>query len=90
MCMPTVVYYLHSNAFRPKTNGALGEGQVYNIISNEWEELDADEKELLFGYIRGDTSAAGVFDEERAIRLGRALAGNSMRWLGATLRASQA
>ena len=34
ICMPTVVSYLLSNAFRPKGGGALGEGQVFNIVSN--------------------------------------------------------
>ena len=37
-----------SNAFRPKVNGALGEGQVFNIHTNQWEELDAKE-----GYVAG-------------------------------------
>ena len=31
VCMPTVVSYLGSNAFRAKANGAPGEGQVFNI-----------------------------------------------------------
>ena len=89
VCMPTVVSYLHSNAFRPKANGHPGEGEVFNTISLEWEEPDAEEKELLLGYAPGDTAAAGVTEEERAIRLGRALEGNTMRWLGAYLHASQ-
>ena len=87
--MPTVVSYLHSNAFRPKESGNQGEGEVFNIISLAWEEPDAEEKELLLGYASGDTAAAGVTEEERAIRLGRALEGNTMRWLGAYLHASQ-
>ena len=87
--MPTVVSYLHSNAFRTKESGAPGEGQVYNRITRVWEEPDADEKELLLGYSPGDTAAPGVSDEERAIRLGRALDGNVMRWLGAYLYACQ-
>ena len=90
ICMPTVVSYLRSNAFRPKENGNLGEGEVFNTISLEWEELDAEEKEMLLGYAAGDTSAPGVTETERAIRLGRALEGNTMRWLGAYLHASQA
>ena len=88
--MPTVVSYLHSYAFRPKENGNPGEGEVFNIISLEWEEPDAEEKEMLLGYATGDTLAAGVTDAERAIRLGRALEGNTMRWLGAYLHACQA
>ena len=49
-----------------------------------------EEKELLLGYAAGDQSAPGVTEAERAIRLGRALEGNTMRWLGAYLHASQA
>ena len=87
--MPTVVSYLLSNAYRPKNDGAPGEGQLFNTNSNEWEEPDAEEKEQLLGYTPGDTAALGVFDEDRSIRLGRALDGNTMRWLGAILHASQ-
>ena len=90
LCMPTVVSYLHSNAFRAKDSGAPGEGQVFNNISNDWEEPDAEERELLLGYSAGDTAAPGVSEEDRAIRLGRALEGNTMRYLGAILHASQA
>ena len=74
--------------FRPKDDRAPGEGEVFNIVTNEWEEPDAKEKEMLLGYTLGDTTAAGVSDEDRAIRLGRALDGNTMRWLGAILHAS--
>ena len=88
--MSTTMSYLMSNAFRPKENGAPGEGQVYNIVSNTWEEPDAQEKEMLLGYSRGDTAAVGVSDEERSIRIGRALDATTMRWLGAILHASQA
>ena len=88
--MPTVVSYLRSNAFRPKESGNPGEGEVFNTATNIWEEPDAEEKELLLGYRAGDTAAQGVSDADRAVRLGRALCGNTMRWLGAILHASQA
>ena len=88
--MLTVVSYRHSNAFRPKENGNPGEGEVFNTISLEWEEPNAEEKEMLLQYAAGDTSAAGVTEAERAIRVGRALEGNTMRWLDAYLHASQA
>ena len=88
--MPTVVSYLGSRAFKPKENGNPGEGEVFNTESNLWEEPDAEEKEQLQGYTPGDTAAVGVSEAERAIRLGRALEGNTMRWLGAYLHASQA
>ena len=88
--MPTVVSYLHSNAFRPKENGNLGEGEVFNTVNLEWEEPDTEEKEGLLGFGAGDTAAPGVTEADRAIRLGRALEGHTMRWLGAFLHASQA
>ena len=88
--MPTMVSYLRSRAVRSKINGVLGEGEVFNTISNMWEEPDAEEKELLLGYTARDTAAPGVSEVDRAIRLGRALEGNTMRWLGAYLYASQA
>ena len=87
--MPTVVSYLRSNAYRPKDNGTPGEGEVFNTQTNVWEEPDADEKELLLGYTLRDTAAAGVSDEDRAVRLGRALDGTTMRWLGEMLHASR-
>ena len=88
LVMPTIVSYLESNAFRSKPCGAPGEGQVYNIITETWEEPDAEEKESLLGFMRGDTAAPGVTEDQRAIRLGRALDGHTMRWLGAFLHAS--
>ena len=88
--MPTVVSYLGSRAFKPKQNGNLGEGQVFNKESNLREEPDATEKELLMGYTAGDTAATEVSEADRSIRLGRALEGNTMRWLGALLHASHA
>ena len=50
VCMPTIVSYLQSNAYRAKANGAPGEGQVFNIQSNVWEEPDVEEKESLLGF----------------------------------------
>ena len=88
--MPTIVSYMESNAFRRKDNGAPGEGQLFNIATKIWEEPDAEEKELLLGYQRGETATLGITEDQRAIRLGRALDGNTMRWLGAFLHASQA
>ena len=48
--MPTVVSYLGSNAFRTKANGTPGEGQVFNIQTDMWEEPDVEEKERLLGF----------------------------------------
>ena len=76
--MPTIVSYLESNAFQAKDNGAPGEGQVLNIVTTTWEEPDTEEKEQLQGYQRGETAAPRITEDQRAIRLGRALDGNTM------------
>ena len=86
--MPTIVSYLGSNAFRPKSNGALGEGEVYNLHTNKWEEPDTMEKERLLGFQPDDTAAPGVAENQRSIRTGRALDASTMQWLGAFLHAS--
>ena len=88
--MPTVVSYLRSNAFRAKMNGAPKEGQVFNVQTDQWEEPDVFEKELLLGFRADDTAASGVTADARAMRIGRALDANTMRWLGAFLHACQA
>ena len=88
--MPTIVSYLQSNAYRAKANGAPGEGHVFNIQSNVWEEPNVEEKERLLGFQSDDTATLGVTSATRPIRIGRALDANTMRWLGAFLHASQA
>ena len=79
VCMPTVVSYLQSNAFRAKANDSLGEGQVFNIQTDQSEEPDVREKELLLGFQAHDTAAPGVTTDARAIRIGRALDANTVR-----------
>ena len=32
VCMPTVVSFLRSNAYRPRPDESPGEGEVYNVI----------------------------------------------------------
>ena len=85
-----MVSYLQSNASRAKPNGAPKEGQVFNVQTNMWEEPDVEEKERLLGFQCDDTATPGVTSAARAIRIGRALDANTMRWLGAFLHASQA
>ena len=88
VCMPTVVSYLQSNAFRAKANGAPVEGRVFNVQIDQWEEPDVQEKELFLGFHVNNIAAPGVTTNARAIRIGRALDSNTMRWLGAFLHAS--
>ena len=87
--MPTVVSLLRNNAYCPKPDGRPGEREFYNNIYERWEEPTVGEKEKLMGYNEGDTAAEGVTEAQRAIRLGRALNGHTMRWFGAFLWAAQ-
>ena len=86
--MPTIVSFLRSNAFRPKANGTPGEGEVFNTNTEVWEEPNVEEKEALMGYAIGATAAGNVTDNQRSIRIGRALDGTTMRWLGAFIHAN--
>ena len=89
VCMPTVVSYLRNNMFRAKASGAPEEGQVFNLHTDLWEELDKMEKEMLLGFQLGETAVPGVTSNQRAIRIGRALDATTMRWSGAFLHATQ-
>ena len=37
-CMPTLVSYPNSHAYRKRENGKLGEGQLWNKRTKKWEE----------------------------------------------------
>ena len=65
------------------------EGLVHNTLNSVWEELDGTEKELLMGHLVGDTKAPCVSEGHRAVRLGRAMDGHTIRLLGALLHARQ-
>ena len=56
--MPTVVSYIKCNAYRPKSNGELGEGEVFNLAREDWEEPDCREKEQMMGYMDDETKCA--------------------------------
>ena len=89
VCMPTIVSYLQSNAFRTKVNGDPREGQVFNLHTSIWEEPDIIKKEMLIGFQPNSNNTLGVSRDQRAIRLGRALDGTTMAWMGASLQAGQ-
>lgn len=55
-----MMFYLRSNVFGTKESGAPREREVCNIVSDEWEEPNAGEKELLMGYTHGGTAACVV------------------------------
>ena len=87
--MPTVVSYLHNNAFRPIDARQPGEGEVFNLNTEEWEEPDVLEKGMLLGYARNETASPHVTKADRSIRLARSLNANVMRWMEALLAAPQ-
>ena len=89
LCMPTVVSYLRSSAYRLAENGQPKEGEVYNTNIKRWEELDVLEKEVLLGYNRNETASPDVTKDDRSICLARALDANVMRCMGALLAAAQ-
>ena len=89
--MPTVVSYIRSNAYRSKPNGEPGEGEVFNLEREEWEEPNCQEKEQMMGYMANETEYPHEASEgERSMRLGRALDANVMLHLGAVLFAAHA
>ena len=88
-CMPTIVSYPKSHAYRTKENGKPGEGQLWNKTMKRWDEPSLNEKEQMMGYNIDATKAGHVTIGQRAMRLGQAMDGNTMRWLGAFLYATQ-
>ena len=89
--MPTVVSYIRSNAYRKKPNGEPGEGEVFNLVREEWEEPNCQEKEQMMGYMANETECPHEASEgERSMRLGRALDANVMLHFGAVLFAAHA
>ena len=83
--MPTVVSYIRSNAYRPKSDGEPGEGEVFNLAREEWEEPDCQEKEQMMGYMADEAECPEACEAERSMRLGRALDANVMLHLGAMM-----
>lgn len=54
VCLPTIVTFPKSHAYRPRANGEPGEGQLWNAITRKREEPTLAQKEQLTGYRRGD------------------------------------
>ena len=88
--MLTVVSYIRSNAYRSRPNGEPGEGEVFNLAQEEWEEPNCQEKEQMMGYMTNETERPHASEAERSMRLGRALDANVMLHLGAVLFAAHA
>ena len=88
ICLPTIVSYPRSFAFRRRVNGTPGEGQLWNKLTHKWIEPTLREKEQLMGYRPDDTVGGLATDKERAERLGQAMDGNTSRWMGAFLSAA--
>ena len=80
--------YPGSFAFRRRVNGNPGEGQLWDRVSHNWIEPTLREKEKLMGYRVDDTQGGLATDQERTSRLGQAMDGNTLRWMGAFLSAA--
>ena len=82
-CLPTLVSYPLSRAFTVSpTTGQRGLGEVFNSITNQWEEPNIREREELMGMRPGDSKGLGVSYTERVALVGHAMDHNVMRWLG--------
>ena len=88
-CMPTLVSYPNSHAYRQRDNGKPGEGQLWNKRTKKWEEPSINEREQMMGYTIDATKAGHVTILQRTMRLGQAMDANTMRWFGAFLFATQ-
>ena len=89
VCMPTIVSFPKSHAYRMQANGMPGEGQLWNRLTRTYEEPTIEEKEQMMGYQMGETCGGLATPQQRAKRLGQAMDGNTMRWFGAFLYAQQ-
>ena len=85
-----MVSYITSNAYRPKSDGEPGEGEVFNLAREEWEEPNCQEKEQMMGYMANETECPHASEAKRSMRLGRALDANVMLHLGVMLSAAHA
>ena len=83
VCMPTIVSFPKSHAYRPKANGKPGEEQLWNKLLRRWEEPYLAEKVQMLGYRVGETASGLATPTQRVVRLGQAMDGNTMRWMGA-------
>jgi transposase InsO family protein len=70
---PTLVARAQSYAFRPG-----GKGAVFDTISQQWCEPNADERERALGYATGSTAAPGVTEQQRREALGRCIDANCL------------
>lgn len=89
ICMPTIVSYPNNHAYRFKESSAPGEGQYWNKDRRTWQEPTLAHMEQMLGYPIGFTDGGLATDTQRAVRLGHAVDGNTLRWFGAFLRAAQ-
>ena len=88
ICLPTIMSYPGSFAFQRKVNGNPGEGQLWDMANHCFIEPTLHEKEQLMGYTINDTEGGQATDKQRAERLGQAMDGNTLRWIGAMISAA--
>ena len=71
VCMPTIVSFPQSHAYRPKSSGKPGEGRLWNELLRRWEEPYLAEKEQMLVYRVGETVGVLATPTQRAVRLVR-------------------
>lgn len=74
--LPTLVAYVGSRAFRPGKQGA-----VWNLLTQQWEEPNPDERERALGYLTGTTAAPGISEKQRHEATGNCMDANAMQIL---------
>ena len=79
LCLPTIVSYPESFAFRRRNNGTPGEGQLWDRVTHNWIEPTLKEKEHLMGYRVNDTQGGLATEKERISRLGQVMDGNTLK-----------
>ena len=81
--LPTLVSFPRSHAFIERASGQPGPGQLYNHLTEVWEEPSVLERERLLG-MRPDDTAAGphVTPLDRQRLLGQAMDHHVMGWFG--------
>ena len=81
--LPTLVSFPRSHAFIETASGQPRPGQLYNHLTEVWEEPSVLERERLLG-MRPDDTAAGphVTPLDRQRLLGQAMDHHVMGWFG--------
>jgi hypothetical protein len=81
---PTLVSFAHSYAFKDN-----GPGLVWDSITQEMVEPNADERERAMGFPTGTTNVHGMSEQQRRFLLGQAMDLNCLTWVVSLVVAKQ-